>query len=77
MKKKLKNILIDGALFQVTSALNGIGVEVLFKNIGKNLIESNNKNKDEDEEISNNNNNNNNINENENHSSSDILVVLN
>ena len=51
------------ALFQVTSALNGIGIETLFRKIGKKMIDSNFGNNNEVEE-DNNNNNNNNINDN-------------
>ena len=69
--------LKNGAIFQVVSALNGIGVDALFKNIGKKLINSNFEYKDEEEEIINdNNNNNNNNNFNENHSSSDTGRII-
>ena len=39
-----------GLNFQVTSALNGIGIEELFNNIGKKLINPNYKKEDEDDE---------------------------
>ena len=35
-----------GMIFHVTSALNGVGVEELFKIIGKKLVGENNQNKD-------------------------------
>ena len=64
------------ALFQVTSALNGIGIETLFRKIGKKMIDSNFGNNNEVEEDNNNNNINDNKKENLSPSRKDHITLL-